>query len=137
MRMGMDVNIRIDNIRQICQPVNLSALFASAAGTVGYIERIQKRSAPFRVIADPNEQKRRCLSVLIWNPQLSAHDLSHINSVRFVNSVFMVSGCYAKDLVLDRLKYLHALFHLLHRLEVCAIGIADAGCNRRIHKVAI
>ena len=106
MRVTADVNIGINYLRIVSQPLNLAAFFATAAGAVCKINCVQDLTVVIPVVpvsAKSQKQQSRVRRVFIFNAQLPCQQSSHIYAIRPIMPRFVIAANDCKNLVRDGL----------------------------------
>ena len=138
MRVTADVNIGINYLRIVSQPLNLAAFFATATGAVRQINGVQDLTVVIPITpisAKPQKQQSRIRRVSIFNAQLPCQQSSHINAIRAIMPRFVIPSNDSQNLVRDGLDQVHHRRQFFHRREV-GVRIAQTGLQCAVKQIA-
>lgn len=138
--MPTNIRIGINYGCQVSQPLNLSALFLTAAVSVRNIYGVRNLATVVvmdSISSKSQKHKRGCGRIAVYNAKFAAHQFGYIDSICPHVSAFMVSGDNAETLVCNRFEQFRTGSQLFHRGKSRTICIANAGCYRAIHQIAV
>lgn len=139
--MTADVNIGINDGREVNEPLDLAALFPTAAVSVAHINRVGHLAVVGLAVRLPeaDKQERGSLGIAVFNAELAAKQLRDVNAVRAVVTGFVISLEDAQDLPLlrKRLEQFRAHPQFVHWGQLRPVGITHAGRYRAIHQITI
>ena len=128
-------NIRVNEHRHALVAIDSRTSIDAAASSVGATYSINLKGLFIAMSsiagAEAHLQKGGVWTVDVLQIQLASHIIKWFIVSVFAASVLMVAGENRQNFlgICQRLEQFHALLQLLHRLEVCSVGISNRRSN--------